>query len=61
MLKGNYTEKFFVYIIHNRSHSEADLREGAKPSSRSLKQGIGGLYPLEAIICLIFELSKLTI
>ena len=34
------------------------LREGAKPSSRSLKQGFGGHSPPEAVIYLVFKVSK---
>ena len=31
------------------------MREGTKPSSGSLKQGV---WPSEAIDCLVFEVSK---
>ena len=34
------------------------LREGAKPSSGSLKQGVWGCSPPEVINYLVFEVSK---
>ena len=34
------------------------LREGAKPSSGSVKQGVWGYSLPEAIGCLVFEVSK---
>ena len=58
-----YVADTYITHIHTYIHSYQGqiydfLREGAKPSSGSLKQGVWGAQPPEAIGYLVFEVSK---